>query len=514
MTHNLGFNHYLCAGNEDLGGAIDPYPYLNPCRIAAIDPEGYYGFDVYYDMWSHLSQPTVISNDPAEAEPNQGFPVMGYLSPQWMDAYSWCLILDQWGIPCDPPSIGIAALPEDQLAALDPSTLYETDHTPRFQVGERGIFVSGILDREALTAAFSAVYITDEAARLESLLGGHQHEDFETEEGFNLALLGADGSVLHSVELNDYDLGLHEPVIPVHIPFMTLIPLIENGSTLQLRAGETVLAEHPLSNNPPEVTLLSPNGGEVFENSIEVRWEGSDPDGDELSYMVRYSHDGGASWNLLVFGLRGNAAIIDIPPGMPGGDNVLVEVVALDGTHRSADQSDAPLSLPNQAPQAYIQAPAYHAQFPTNGMVHFIGAASDPEDGTLDDGGLVWSSNVDGELGVGPELQTHTLSPGEHEITLTVVDSQGVSGSSTVLIFVDPDVVRAVPTQEEIDEVNDILNGIFPVVETDAGEQPAPTQPVAADEPAQLPATLLLVGGLALVLLVVLFLFLRGRRAN
>jgi hypothetical protein len=58
----------------------------------------------------------------------------------------------------------------------------------------------------------------------------------------------------------------------------------------------------------------------------------------------------------------------------------------------------------------------------------------DMEDGSLSDGSLVWSSDRQGELGIGPTVALNTLEPGTHIITLTATDSYGISVRTSVLI--------------------------------------------------------------------------------
>ena len=52
------------------------------------------------------------------------------------------------------------------------------------------------------------------------------------------------------------------------------------------------------------------------------------------------------------------------------------------------------------------------------------GYAYDLEDSTLGESALHWNSNRDGDLGTGSQVLV-TLSPGQHVITLSAIDSDG-----------------------------------------------------------------------------------------
>jgi len=55
-------------------------------------------------------------------------------------------------------------------------------------------------------------------------------------------------------------------------------------------------------NQQPKVSLISPAGGESWSKSQTIRWNGSDPDNDTLSYEVYLSGDGGLTWKKLPSG--------------------------------------------------------------------------------------------------------------------------------------------------------------------------------------------------------------------
>lgn len=70
--------------------------------------------------------------------------------------------------------------------------------------------------------------------------------------------------------------------------------------------------------------------------------------------------------------------------------------------------------------------------------VYFTGTAKDVEEGDISSN-LVWSSNIDGPLGIGAAFTRSDLSAGVHDITASVTDGEGSSGSGTVTITIFED---------------------------------------------------------------------------
>ena len=90
----------------------------------------------------------------------------------------------------------------------------------------------------------------------------------------------------------------------------------------------------------------------------------------------------------------------------------------------------------NQPPTASIAAPTNGSTFNEGTPITFQGSATDPEDGALAGSSLVWTSSVNGQIGIGESLTTNTLSVGTHTVTLTATDSDGNSASASINIVV------------------------------------------------------------------------------
>ncbi|HET9481345.1 MAG TPA: hypothetical protein VFP98_06275, partial [Candidatus Polarisedimenticolia bacterium] len=57
-----------------------------------------------------------------------------------------------------------------------------------------------------------------------------------------------------------------------------------------------VVLSYLTRNQAPAVTLNSPATGEFWRSTKEIKWAGSDPDKDTLTYEILYSADNGKSW--------------------------------------------------------------------------------------------------------------------------------------------------------------------------------------------------------------------------
>lgn len=90
----------------------------------------------------------------------------------------------------------------------------------------------------------------------------------------------------------------------------------------------------------------------------------------------------------------------------------------------------------NQPPTVEIQSPSEGATFEAGESVQFQGSGDDPEDGALAGADLVWYSNLAGQIGTGSSFSTSGLSEGQHTVTLTGTDSDGLSASASVGIEV------------------------------------------------------------------------------
>ncbi|MGD9368716.1 MAG: Ig-like domain-containing protein, partial [Desulfobacteraceae bacterium] len=122
-------------------------------------------------------------------------------------------------------------------------------------------------------------------------------------------------------------------------------------------------------------------------------------------------------------------------------------VSAFDAYGNESIQSDQDCATTNenQAPTVNITAPADGTAVDQGDSVTFSGTAEDPEDGTLTGEALVWTSNIDDQIGTGNTFATATLSAGVHTITLTATDQQGAYASASITLTVNDAEAPTVP---------------------------------------------------------------------
>jgi hypothetical protein len=133
------------------------------------------------------------------------------------------------------------------------------------------------------------------------------------------------------------------------IPFHLNIPDAKGTAFIQIRNPKgTSIGSIAVSPNSPKVTILYPNGGEAFPIGSEIKscWQGVDQDGDDLTYLLAYSQNGGVDWIPIASELN-ETCHTWTTKGIPPGDHYMLKVIATDGANTGADKSDATFALLN-----------------------------------------------------------------------------------------------------------------------------------------------------------------------
>ena len=216
--------------------------------------------------------------------------------------------------------------------------------------------------------------------------------------------------------------------------FGFVIPYPDGTYKISIKKGDEVLKEVRRTPNSPTVTIQYPSGGEILDGKCEIKWRGEDLDGDELSYSILYSNDGGKTWIAPAVNLNETSYTLNFS-NLPGGDTCLIKVVATDGFNTGYAVSGN-FMVENKNPVAVIISPKNGERFNSSTKITFEGYGYDIEDYELQNTSLTWISSIDGVIGTGEHFSTSHLSPGKHEITLTVLDSTEKSSQTSITIYV------------------------------------------------------------------------------
>ncbi len=249
---------------------------------------------------------------------------------------------------------------------------------------------------------------------------------------YSLELRDRNGSILFARYFNLGDLAGSNSS-----SFSEVLPFPIGTARILLKHFDGILKTVEVSASRPVVTVTSPAGGELLSGVQTVTWSAIDPDGDPLTYDVLYSHDGGNTWTLVALGLTENSFSWDTST-VAGSSQSLIKVTANDGVWTGSDVSDSFFEVPTKGPEAIVVLPEDNTTFALNQAITFSGAANDPEDGPLAGDVLSWSSDQDGLLGIGNDIDVPRLSPGTHRITFTARDRDGNLATKVISIIVSP----------------------------------------------------------------------------
>ena len=224
-----------------------------------------------------------------------------------------------------------------------------------------------------------------------------------------------------------------------------IVPFAAGTRVIEITKGDQVLATRQVSANAPTVQVLSPNGGEnIGQSDLVVNWQAADADGDALSATILLSLDGGTTFQPLRSEVSGTT--ITIPAAeVPGSTQARIRVIVSDGVNTSMDDSNANFTIPNRTPSARIITPLDGATFVISQTVALSAEGVDVEEGNLEDSAYQWFSDIDGNLGTGPQIDTQNLSVGQHHIELHVMDQAGAMGHAMITITVGTSVAPAAP---------------------------------------------------------------------
>lgn len=446
VGHRRGLAHMLCSGNEASGGGVDPnYPWPTsngqPCRLADVDDEGYFGYDVY---WFFLGQsgPVVISNSPTTPNPNRGFPLMGYKSPQWVSPYEFCKLMPRYGVPCaltwPAPSIGSIQLAAAAAGVhrVEPGVVDSLTNATRF------VYITGWVDESPPRAQLNSFYSyepppapllsrTIESLRADLAAGARSD--------WSVVIEDRRGRVLHRHVVTDSAHFVPDGDTTVaegeegSLLLNSLLPLPREAARVSVRYRDTEVAARNVSPSTPKVKLREPPRADTLASGYVIRWDASDADGDRLHYALFYSDGANGPWTPIAIELDETRFVItdQVLSGLDASEALHFRIVATDGVNSAAAVSQTGVRVENRPPLVAIRDAERGQDYASGSDLVFFGNAIDREEGLVPVDRLVW--RLDGrEVGRGARLVLRKMQPGYHELTLEATDSMGLSGSAEI----------------------------------------------------------------------------------
>ena len=259
----------------------------------------------------------------------------------------------------------------------------------------------------------------------------------ETSGKYSIQAVDAAGKVLAS---RAFDLQFvttsNPPRTLTRVPFELAVPFPEKTATFNILNGTTVLQTIKVFPNAPEVTVLAPQAGDKLDGKYTIKWSGTHKDGAPLIYSVEYSDDG-EDWIALATEITATSWEDDFAT-IPGNTQPQgrIKITATDGVNATEVISGL-FTVPPKAPDVFIEEPEKEITIKVGQEIALLGSAYDLQDEWLvDDNELVWSSDLQGELGNGELIYVDNLKPGKHTITLTATNSLKLSSRVTVVVNV------------------------------------------------------------------------------
>lgn len=216
-------------------------------------------------------------------------------------------------------------------------------------------------------------------------------------------------------------------------PFATSILYHRATATIVLKRGEHLIASTKVSASAPAVRVTYPAGSETLRGEQTITWIATDPDGDSLRYDVLYSANGGRSWTAVAVNLAVPHYVWNTD-AIGGSDHALVRVLASDGVNTTQARSPRRFRVTKKPPQVIMDLPSTTMSVFSGRSVHLQGWALDLEDGFVTGRALSWTSDIQGLLGNGTDIEVDSLRPGTHRVTLQARDRDGNTGSAVVTI--------------------------------------------------------------------------------
>jgi hypothetical protein len=410
MAHEMGHNHNGVFGDRwkhvdcpkgKVPDLTDDYPY-DTCQLDVPGPANHYGFDTWINPHSVIPPETTAD-------------IMSYQAPnKWISDYNYIGLLQE--------------LTNTGQVVAEPAIDWLTT--------QEYLLVGGIITPTTNTAIFDMGFrLTEDLAagtKLSRLVAQQNAVQAAGGNGaYTFQFVDASNTPIYSQTFDPEPAMVPDPGEGPSLAslFHLAAPWDERTAHVQILSGETVLAQINVSANTPQVTLLEPNGGEIIDNIMNIRWNASDGDpSDRLFYTVQYSSDNGTTWRAVATNVMTTTVTLSSTQGISASNDGLVRVIVTDGINTATDISDAIFTVNNHPPKPHIDTPLDGAVFPPGQQITMRGGAFDAEGTDIAGDMLEWLVD-DTIVDYGAEAAVSDLAAGSHTITLKATD--GITTAQT-----------------------------------------------------------------------------------
>jgi hypothetical protein len=221
-------------------------------------------------------------------------------------------------------------------------------------------------------------------------------------------------------EPNGYDIDKSQSLF-----FSLTLPFDKDAEHIKLLHDNKEIAVRSKSPNAPVLDISSLSNISELKGKLTLSWKASDADGDPLIYSVDYSTNNGNSWMPMRVLLSQPSTEVDAD-FLPGTNQGLLRVSVSDGFNTSTSQISHVISVSKKKPEITML-PLISSEKESFPLV-IEATAFDCEDGPIsDETSFIWTSDKDGTIATGHWAVLNDLSEGRHILTLTVIDSDGIS---------------------------------------------------------------------------------------
>jgi CSLREA domain-containing protein len=154
---------------------------------------------------------------------------------------------------------------------------------------------------------------------------------------YSVELLNDLGAIVYRSEFDvSFNVG-KQPVLVDAVPFGFSVPYFDSTAAVILRHNGSIIAQRSVTYHAPIVTITTPQPDRYLQLGNQIRWIGTDPDGDMLSYSVFLSDDKGNTWSPLATDISEDHLTISslTPPG-----EYVVKLVATDNINTTTSISE------------------------------------------------------------------------------------------------------------------------------------------------------------------------------